>query len=131
MTPAAGLRALIVDDDAFMREFIADLLQDLGLADIATAADGAEAIARLRDSGAARPDLIIADLQMPGQDGFQLLAALAEQRYAGGLVLLSGQEDRILNSAMLMGRFHQLQVLAALPKPPDPAALARAIAQLE
>jgi CheY-like chemotaxis protein len=125
------LRALVVDDDSFMRDFIAELLQDLGLQDIATAADGAEAIARLRDTGLARPDLIIADLQMPGQDGFQLLASLAEQRYDGGLVLLSGQEDRVLNSAMLMGRFHQLRVLAALPKPPDPDALARAIAQLE
>ena len=125
------LRALVVDDDSFMRDFIAELLQDLGLQDIATAADGAEAIARLRDTALARPDLIIADLQMPGQDGFQLLAALAEQRYDGGLVLLSGQEDRVLNSAMLMGRFHQLRVLAALPKPPDPDALARAIAQLE
>jgi CheY-like chemotaxis protein len=131
MTAAASLRALVVDDDAFMREFIADLLQDLGLADIATAADGAEAIARLRNPDLIRPHLIIADLQMPGQDGFQLLAALAEQRYDGGLILLSGQEDRILNSAMLMARFHQLQVLAALPKPPDPAALSRAIAQLE
>jgi CheY-like chemotaxis protein len=125
------LRALVVDDDSFMRDFIAELLQDLGLRDIATAADGAEAIARLRDTALARPDLIIADLQMPGQDGFQLLAALAEQRYDGGLVLLSGQEDRVLNSAMLMGRFHQLRVLAAMPKPPDPDALARAIAQLE
>lgn len=125
------LRALVVDDDSFMREFIVELLHDLGLADIATAADGAEAIGRLRDASLARPELIIADLQMPGQDGFQLLAALAEQRYDGALVLLSGQEDRVLNSAMLMGRFHQLRVLAALPKPPDPAALARAIAQLE
>jgi two-component system, chemotaxis family, chemotaxis protein CheY len=128
----SGLRVLIVDDDGFMREFVTDLLIDLGLSDIASVADGEQAIASLvTDPPRLRPGLIVADLQMPGQDGFQLLAALAEQRYDGALILLSGQEDRILNSAMLMARFHQLRVLAALPKPPDPAALARAIALIE
>ncbi|HEV7816564.1 MAG TPA: response regulator [Janthinobacterium sp.] len=128
----AGLRVLVVDDDSFMREFIIDLLQDLGLSGVASAADGEQAIASFSAATLKpRPDLIVADLQMPGQDGSQLLAALAEQRYDGALILLSGQEDRILNSAMLMARFHQLQVLAALPKPPDPASLARAIAMLE
>jgi len=132
MTAAASLRVLVVDDDSFMREFVTDLLLDLGLREIAVAADGKQAIASLgADQPQPRPDLIVADLQMPGHDGFQLLAALAEQRYDGALILLSGQEDRVLNSAMLMARFHQLRVLAALPKPPDPASLARAIAMLE
>lgn len=132
MSAAASLRVLVVDDDSFMREFVTELLIDLGLSEIAVAIDGEQAIASLAaDPSRPRPELIVADLQMPGQDGFQLLAALAEQRYDGALILLSGQEDRVLNSAMLMARFHQLRVLAALPKPPDRDALARAIAMLE
>jgi CheY-like chemotaxis protein len=132
MSAPAGLRVLVVDDDSFMREFITDLLMDLGLSYISAAADGEQAIASLAAAAPRQhPGLIVADLQMPGHDGFQLLAALAEQRYDGALILLSGQEDRVLNSAMLMARFHQLRVLAALPKPPDRAALARALDMLE
>ncbi|MEC5161868.1 two-component system, chemotaxis family, chemotaxis protein CheY [Janthinobacterium sp. CG_23.3] len=125
----ARLRVLLVDDDALMLDIVGEQLRQLGVVEIATAADGAGAIAAFDQAGA-KPDLVVADLQMPGVDGFQLLTGLAERRYDGGVILLSGQEDRVLNSASLMAQFHQLRVLAALPKPPAPEALARAIGQL-
>lgn len=127
--PLARLRVLLVDDDCFMLATLSEQLEQLGVVDIASAADGARGIAAF-DLASPKPDLVVADLQMPGLDGFQLLTGLAERRYDGGVILLSGQEDRILNSASLMAQFHQLRVLAALPKPPSPEALARAIAQL-
>ncbi|HAT33827.1 MAG TPA: response regulator [Janthinobacterium sp.] len=129
LLPGAALRVLLVDDDAFTLDFVSELLRQLGVADIVTAADGARGIAAF-DQASPKPDLVVADLLMPGQDGFHLLTGLAERRYGGGVILLSGQEDRVLNSAKLMARFHQLQVLAALPKPVDRQALGRAIARL-
>lgn len=126
---ASPLRVLLVDDDSFMLDYVAELLQQLGIRDIATAADGRHGMAAF-DNADPKPDLVVADLQMPGLDGFQLLTGLAERRYDGGVLLLSGQEDRILNSANLMAQFHQLQVLGALQKPIDRDALERAIAKL-
>lgn len=128
--PFSRLRVLLVDDDGFMLATVSEQLQQLGVVDIATAGDGARGIAAF-DLAEPKPDLVVADLQMPGADGFQLLAGLAERRYDGGVILLSGQEDRVLNSASLMARFHQLRVLAALPKPPSRAALERAIDRLD
>ena len=120
---------LAVDDDAFMLEFLTDLLEELGFTHISTAGDGLQAI-EVYDRAELKPQLVVADLHMPGLDGFQLVALLAERNYKGGLILLSGQEDRVLNSAMLLAQFHQLQMLAALPKPVDLQALQRAIARL-
>lgn len=128
MAAGAPRSALLVDDDSFMLDIVGELLRDLGVAEIATAGDGWRGIAAF-DAAQPKPDLVVVDLLLPGQDGFQVLSQLAERRYDGGVILLSGQEDRVLNSAGLMARFHQLQVLAALPKPPEPAALARALAR--
>ncbi|MET3132620.1 CheY-like chemotaxis protein [Oxalobacteraceae bacterium GrIS 1.11] len=125
----SALHVLLVDDDSFTLDFVAELLRELGLQHIATAADGERGIAAF-DQASHKPDLVVADLMMPGLDGFQLLTELAERRYDGGVILLSGQEDRILNSASLMAQFHHLHVLAALPKPVDKEALARAIDRL-
>lgn len=126
---AAALRVLLVDDDRYTVELLAEMLDGLGVRQLATAADGRQGVAAF-DAARPPPDLVIADLSMPEQDGFQLLEALARRRYAGGLILVSGKEDRILHAASQLAQFHQLQVLAALPKPVERAALAAALARL-
>ena len=59
---------LIVDDSKTELMFLRDLLQDNGLS-VRTAESGDEALKRLAD---AKPDLILMDVVMPGQNGFQL-----------------------------------------------------------
>jgi PAS domain S-box-containing protein len=61
---------LVVEDDTPTREFIAELLSKNGYL-VGTAADGAEARARVADS---LPELVILDLILPEVSGFQLLA---------------------------------------------------------
>jgi CheY-like chemotaxis protein len=68
MEPARTI--LVVDDDAEIRESIADLLRDEGY-QAATAAHGREALDQLREG--ARVDLIVLDLMMPVMDGWQFL----------------------------------------------------------
>jgi len=65
-----GRSILVVDDDARVREAVRALLDADGYT-VATAADGAEAIERLR-AGDVR--LVLLDLAMPGMDGWQFLA---------------------------------------------------------
>ena len=65
-------RILVVDDNADMRRYLRRILQSWK---VDTANDGMAALARARKSP---PDLIIADLMMPGLDGLSLLGALRD-----------------------------------------------------
>jgi len=97
IVPAAGLRVLVVDDVVPVRDALAGLLAQDGYA-VATASDGAEALARVR--GGEHFDLVLSDVVMPGLDGGVLareLAALAPRLpvilmtgYAGPLVTGGG-----------------------------------------
>jgi len=94
MTDAAAARILVVDDDADLRQLVADFLRANGL-EVDSAASGAEMDARL---AAAPADLVILDLMMPGEDG---LAILRRLRRPGGpaVIMLSamGEDtDRII-----------------------------------
>jgi two-component system, OmpR family, response regulator len=59
---------LIVDDDPHIRELVRVFLQNEGF-DIAEAADGLEALAKLE---ALKADLVILDVMMPNMDGWEL-----------------------------------------------------------
>ena len=73
MSGSSGL-VLVVDDDPDIRETMSLVLARHGY-EVTTAADGAEAIERLR-AASPRPCLILLDLMMPGMDGFALWDAL-------------------------------------------------------
>ena len=81
---------LVVDDDAAVREGVRALLEGEGYA-VATAADGAEAIEKLR---ASRVSLVLLDLAMPGVDGWQFLARRESETGfpRTPVVLLSGMQ---------------------------------------
>ena len=127
--PGRAQRALLVDDDKFMLTVLTDMLQDLGVPGVTTAASGAEA-ALAFDRMTPPPDVILCDLKMPEGDGFQFMEMLASRKFAGGVVLVSGMEARVMNSASLMARFHHLKVLATLSKPVSAPGLSAALAKL-
>ena len=65
------IKVLVVDDSAFMRKVISDLLaQDPSLEVVGAARDGLDALARI---AAARPDVVTLDVEMPRMDGLQAL----------------------------------------------------------
>ena len=72
--PPAPLRVLVVDDDAMSRELLGVLLEGEGYA-VDSADSGAAALALLARGGAA-PDLVLADIQMPGATGSRLAGQL-------------------------------------------------------
>lgn len=65
-------KVLIVDDSKTELMFLTDLLQKNGMA-VKTAQDADDAFRRLAED---KPDLILMDVVMPGQNGFQLTRAI-------------------------------------------------------
>lgn len=65
-------KVLVVDDEPHLRRVVSLYLRDRNY-DVATAEDGTEAIRMVQED---RPDLIIADISMPGMDGFELCSQL-------------------------------------------------------
>jgi two-component system, chemotaxis family, chemotaxis protein CheY len=65
-----SLNVLIVDDNAFMRKIVRELLADLGVRHTIEAADGIAGLDAIRKGA---PDLVILDLDMPLLDGFQFI----------------------------------------------------------
>ena len=93
--PLTGLRVLVVDDDQDVRDFLSIVLADRG-----AAVRIAESVERaLELSRAERMSVVVADLAMPGHDGFELIHSLRDQPGALGipviaLTALAGVEDR-------------------------------------
>ena len=105
------------------------VLRERGIRQVVVAGNGLAALAAM--SRMAIPaQLVVCDLLMPECDGFEFMEKLGAARYAGGLLLVSGMDDRTLNSASLMARFHRLNLLGALRKPVEATALVAALAML-
>ena len=94
MTDAAPTRLLIVDDEASLREPLADYLTRQGFV-VAQAASAAEAREALRSEA---PDLVLLDIMMPGEDGLSLCRHLVESRHLPTIFLTARGEptDRIV-----------------------------------
>jgi PAS domain S-box-containing protein len=85
-TPAAlrGLKVLLVEDDANMRDIMRWTLEGAG-ASVVPVSTGSEAI-EVIEAGeqAAAPDVMVCDLGLPGMNGFDLIERIGEHRRARG-----------------------------------------------
>ncbi len=119
-----GVRVLVVDDEPDARRLIERVLSECG-AEVALAASAAEAL-RLLD--AFKPHVLVSDIGMPGQDGYDLLRSVRSRGKssaeipAAALTAFARSEDR--RRAMLAG--FQTHVV----KPVDPAELLAVVASL-
>jgi CheY-like chemotaxis protein len=108
------MRILLLDDDAFMLELLADTIAELGDHTVISETDGRRALIELR---LRPPQLVICDLSMPVMDGIDFLRLAAAQQYAGCVVLLSGVDSAVLKTAGRLAEAQGLQILDACPKP--------------
>lgn len=116
------MKILVIDDDPFALKLLARQLENLGYRDISAHEHATDALAQLEDD-AARFGLIFCDLQMPQMDGVEFVRQLVRISYAGDLVLVSGEDTRILKTAEKLSKAHSLNVLGALHKPVSPEQL--------
>ncbi|MGQ0653284.1 MAG: EAL domain-containing response regulator [Betaproteobacteria bacterium] len=114
------MRIVMVDDQPLILAILREQLEEIGGASVVEFTTGADALAYLSRPDAA-VDVLFCDLNMPAMDGVQLMRHLADISFQGGLVLISMEERRILDTAMRVARAHNLRVLGALQKPLQPA----------
>ena len=84
-------KVLVVDDSKTELMFMTDLLQKQGFA-VKTAENADDAFKRLAEE---KPDLILMDVVMPGQNGFQLTRAIArDPRFTGVPVIMCTSKNQ-------------------------------------
>jgi two-component system chemotaxis response regulator CheB len=95
------IRVLVIDDSAFNRRVIADILEESGRARVVgVARDGDEGIKKVFDT---RPDLITLDLEMPRMDGFTFLRIIMKSLPTPVIVISSRHEDKNVFKALELG----------------------------
>ena len=110
------MKLMLVDDDPFMLSLLTRQVAELGYSDL-EAHESAEAALVALQSEVHSVGLVCCDLQMPRMDGVEFVRHLARLGYRGDLVLISGEDERILRTAERIARAHQLNVLGFLRKP--------------
>ncbi|OYY95777.1 MAG: hypothetical protein B7Y41_00320 [Hydrogenophilales bacterium 28-61-23] len=118
----AAPNILLVDDEAFQLQLLSQQLAILGLDRIDACTSGEQALARL-EAQSAGEQLIFLDLNMPGMDGVEFIRRLVARAYTGALILVSGEDARILETAVRLARAHRLNVLGHMNKPVQPERL--------
>lgn len=90
-------RILIVDDAAFMRMMIKDILTKSGFNVIGEAQDGAEAVEKYKELS---PDLVTMDITMPEMDGVEALKQIQELNQEAKVIMCSamGQQAMVIDA---------------------------------
>ncbi len=92
-----GNKILIVDDAAFMRMMIKDILVKNGYEVVGEAQDGVEAVEKFREL---RPDLVTMDITMPEMDGITALKKIREIDSNAKVIMCSamGQQAMVIDA---------------------------------
>ena len=92
-----AVRVMVVDDHPMWRDAVARDLDDAGFAVVATAANGTEALNR---APAARPNVVVLDLQIPPPNGVEVTAELVRKDPTVRVLILSasGEQDDVLDA---------------------------------
>ena len=116
MSDNSEIRILVLDDELLMLKMHAQMLAHLGFTSVSTAQSGHDALARMDDEKKS-PDLVLLDLGMPAMDGIEFIRRLVDRSFEGRLILVSGEDERVLRTVEKLAEAHHIRVLGHLGKP--------------
>jgi EAL domain-containing protein (putative c-di-GMP-specific phosphodiesterase class I)/FixJ family two-component response regulator len=121
------MRVLVFDDDAAVGRLVVRVATMSGMeALMVSNAEAFEAQVRCDP-----PQLVVLDLQLGDTDGVAQMRVLADQHYAGALVLMSGYDARVLTTAREVGQSLGLKLQHVLEKPLQVAELEQMFVRLQ
>src|ERR1700681_2696622 len=121
---------VLLDDDPFMLKLLTHMLAKLGYTRVVACDSGQKALQQVTGTPEV-VDLIFLDINMPGMDGVEFIRRLVECKYGGSVILVSGENSRILESVEKLIGAHRLIALGCLQKPVKPDQLARLMSALK
>ncbi len=118
------VNVMIVDDLAFIKIVLRDILEKAGFRVVGEASNGEEAIRVYLDK---RPDVVLMDITMPGMDGLTALKKIREHDPAARIIICSalGQQRLIVQAIQLGAKdfivkpFQPQRIISALKKALD------------
>lgn len=106
-------RLLLIDDEPTLAQFLASAAEESGFEPVVTEHDD-----QFREAFLAHtPDMVALDLGMPGMDGVELIRFLADQNYDAPVLIVSGFDRRVLESAFRLGEALGLTMVGPVEKP--------------
>jgi len=119
-------RLLVIDDEPALADFVAQVAAECGFDPILTGNDEDFRAAVVAE----RPDVVALDLGMPGMDGVELLRFLAAEDSRATVLIISGFDRRVLESAFRLGEALGLMMVGPLEKPVRFQELERVLSEL-
>jgi EAL domain-containing protein (putative c-di-GMP-specific phosphodiesterase class I)/CheY-like chemotaxis protein len=126
---ASAYRVLVIDDDNVVCELVSALAMTMGLN-----CDATRDPATFLDRITPETSLVLLDLMMPGMDGIEVLRLLGERRCKARILLMSGMDKRVLETAEKLAQSLGLAVVGHLQKPfplPELKAVLESVAAME
>lgn len=106
-------RLLVVDDEAAICTLIKRVAEPMGFV-VESLTEPDRFLETLTEF---QPSLLILDLKMPNCDGVQLLQQLKDDKCEAQIIVISGMDQRVLNTAEKLGRSQGLRMAGVLHKP--------------
>lgn len=106
-------RLLLIDDEPALAAFVANAAAMSGFEPVVANDD-----ALFREQFSIElPGMVALDLGMPGMDGVELLRFLSSEGFEGPVLIISGFDRRVLESAFRLGEALGLRMVGPLEKP--------------
>jgi DNA-binding NtrC family response regulator len=118
--------AVVIDDDAKIRDFVGATLEQLGM-NVRTYVTAKQALA-LIDTG--HPAIIFLDVALLNSDAIDVIRGLSERRYGGVVQLMSGGRPSLLEAIGRIGMRHRMRLAPPLNKPFGRESIVQVIADL-
>lgn len=119
---------LIVDDDPVQQKTLVTYFESRNLASCLVANNGDEAANFVKNNS--QFGLITCDLNMPDNDGIEFLEFLVSSNYIFPIVIITSARQFVSESALMLAKAHNLNVLGMIKKPATASQLTRIIAPI-
>jgi CheY-like chemotaxis protein len=105
-------KVLVIDDDETFCGLLATMLSHWGYSVMTSSQAQSINLDKMTEA-----DIIFLDMMMPGMNGFQVLDILSSHQIKSSIVLMSGAENNVLETAETFCRRNGLQLIGVLHKP--------------